>query len=588
MLLPYICDVSARETNNTGTTRKQIHQPHAKPKEMDCHFSFKSDYDFLCNICCITMAMEKREPGSSSLTMLENKIFYTPGPLPVRENDNYTEQIVREYVCREIYHSCKLDEERSGPFCFIHNVVQYVREVMESVTETDSERNKKQKIYDFLKSVIPENELAECKWLPSKHVDSKKKKKKKTSSVSEQECKDGELFQYPNSHLVYSKRWISHIIGFLDTNQKIKTKRYTDFTNLQKLLSSKVLFETIINASSDFEYEDEEENDEDDSMSVTSSDTTTSKKSKKKQSRDFKEFRKGRATALSAILRMHNSYSVRFQSWWITASTKIANVPIMLQTLSDSLRHVFGFKTSFRPGFKLNTNYRFETKTPVLSRFILNTVRDITGKQQPCPMEKICADHKNYLNTLYKTTPVVKIFDNFFKGCSQIILMVQTDTSDRKGKRQAVAGGKKRKGEDCLRIMKKFKMSETTGLNSMVFGDHITVEEEEEEEEDDTPSTSAFCKNELTADVIVVEYAETSSQSVTPQELSLDDQKPFIQIDCDRQTTSAMLEDDTVVDSVLDDQTDFMNDQSLEAIQMLQNSPKNFNEFFANLTSQIL
>ena len=155
MLFPYIVDCYA--TCQVMSQRKLVKQPNRKPKEEVCQYSFTSDYQFVRMTCSVTMRMELETPGSSSIfASLNGNFMYEDGPLPTSPDDMYSEAVLTEYVVREIYHSCVLDKEQNGPFCFLYKIVNYIRKIMDPVTKCELTKDIKQKIFDLLRSVIPE------------------------------------------------------------------------------------------------------------------------------------------------------------------------------------------------------------------------------------------------------------------------------------------------------------------------------------------------------------------------------------------------------------------------------------------------
>ena len=497
--------------------------------------------------------------------------MYQDGSLPTSPEEEYSHDTLTEYVMREIYHSCVLDKERNGPFCFVYNIVNYIKKIMGNVSESDLNKDIKKKIFDLLRSVVPEADLINSSWLYSKHTDESSNHRSPTIEEQQYVCCDdfgiaSELIQYPDSHLIYAKRWLSIIEGFF----RVKSRQSDDMLNLRSFINN---FETFLNES------DKNESDKNDDTNNPTTSTTATNGNKNRV------YQRERAAALSAVNRVQKSYSTRFLSWWSSVEAKLENPIMMQKALSDSLRAVFGFKTSFRPGFSPAINYRFDTKQQILTRDILNTLFMIVneGESQRGPdneLKQICDDHKIFLDTCYNHTDEIEIGTLFDceLGINKIIIVPRPKIDDRTGKQQALknAPDKKRLRADqlsqCLSQTKKFKKKETLQLNSLVFGPATVVnvpfsvvgggetrgKEEEEEEKKCT--------------------AETEQSKVVKSPSSKDNLT--VQVNCYQKTTTittdTLFDDESIIDSFLDE--DFMSNQSKVAIDLLQNE----NLFFVN------
>ena len=438
---------------------------------------------------------------------------------------------------------------------------------MDPVTECELTKDIKQKIFDLLRSVIPETSMTDSSWLHSKHSCNGGE----SPNIEQYLVHDYlfspvmEMHQYPNSHLIYGKRWLSIVEGFV----KVKSRQSQDLKQLHNIISN---VETFLDQNVD-------NDDDDDTFSVDSNLSVTSGKKKSRV------YQKERATALSAVNRVYKSYSTRFLSWWSSVEMKLNNPIAMQQALSNSLRAVFGFKTSFRPGFSLATNFRFDTKQPVLSREILNTLFEIMNKGKrsivvDTELEKICNDHKLYVEKCYNETEQIDLItlvnDPSTSGISKVVTLKQPQINDRTGKRQAnivdqESTNMKRIHTEhltqCIFQTKKFKKDRSLALNSLVFGSASMVNE-------------SHCSSPLPSVV---------SEDIEEKTVSFDDgnresnsgDNAIVPVNCYQKTTTVILEDlfdEEVTDSFLDAQKAFMMDQSQVAIDMLRHE----NFYFVN------
>ena len=491
----------------------------------------------------------------------------------------------RQSTLSEIYHSCVQDKNQNGPFCFLYKIIKYIEEVMSTVSQCELNRDIKRKIFDLLRSVVSETNMTNSSWLHTKHCNVGDDGGVEDYSIqTESEYLFDpvvELLQYPNSHLIYGKRWLSTMEGFLT----VKTKQSHGIKKIQNFIEH--FFEKSMNT-------DDEKDDvmmDYDSLSSVCSDLSTGDKKKRRN----RMYQKEQATALSAINRVYKSYSVRFLSWWASVEAKLNNPIAMQQALSNSLRAVFGFKTSFRPGFSLATNYRFDTKQSVLSRDILKTIFDLVNDDErstifnSSDLEEICKAHKQYIEGCYFTTEQIDLInlvkDETF-GVSKIITLKQPEIQDRTGKKQAttmfnqVSNGIKRMETEhlaqCLSQTQKFKRDESIALNSLVIFNATNKT---------TPSLPVSKSSLLPS--IVFEGISEETMSDISDEVASDHKNNnvdncFAQVNCYQKTTTIMMEEDLIdeetCDSFLNIQPSFMMDQSQVAIDMLRNE----NCYFVN------
>lgn len=137
MYFPFRVDLHSLKVEKDQQTNQTENKPKKKkntnlgrkrklPTEMIAIYEIASDFFFITLLCRTTYNMEILAPGSSNISFLNNE--YSSLPLPTKKTDTFTEEHLREYVAREIYHTCIWDKNSSGPFCFIYNVSSFLKE----------------------------------------------------------------------------------------------------------------------------------------------------------------------------------------------------------------------------------------------------------------------------------------------------------------------------------------------------------------------------------------------------------------------------------------------------------------------------
>ena len=118
--------VSKKRSASAGKTLGRKRQ---FPEESTAIFEFENDFSFIKLLCGVTFAMELGAPGSSNISFLGDD--YSDQALPTGETDVYTHEHLMEYIAREIYHTCKMDQLEEGPYSFICHVSKYLKERFE-------------------------------------------------------------------------------------------------------------------------------------------------------------------------------------------------------------------------------------------------------------------------------------------------------------------------------------------------------------------------------------------------------------------------------------------------------------------------
>lgn len=105
---------------NSSLGRKRI-----LPVEISAVHQFANNFMFVTFMCQTTYVKELNNPGSSNIHFLDD--IYSEEPLPTKETDVFTLKHLKEYVVREIFHTCVWDKEIFGPLSFIHDVIMYLK-----------------------------------------------------------------------------------------------------------------------------------------------------------------------------------------------------------------------------------------------------------------------------------------------------------------------------------------------------------------------------------------------------------------------------------------------------------------------------
>ena len=562
MLFPYIIDYNCVDKSELILNRSN-NQPKRKPKENVCRYEFDSNYHFVKTMCPLTFTMELKEQGSSAVP--NDTLICTEESLPTSPDDDFSDDILSAYICREIYHACVLDREHKGPFCFIYRIINYIKKVMRNAHRADLNANIKKKIFDLITSMeLEETDLTNSSWLFSKHTDETTNGRAVNSEddefIEEQYLIQDfgltkELLIHSNSHLIYAKRWLSIIESFL----KVKRDQSKGMEKIQNFMES---FQVYI--------DNPEAKDEDETCGIKVELPIATDDNIKK--RDNKIYQRERATALSAINRVQQSYITRFQSWWSTAENTLKN-PIVMQTaLRNGLMTVFGLKSALRPGFSLVTNYRFDTDQQVLTRPILNALYTITNKRNAVSrvddeLQQICDDFKvcmewNY-NHAEEITPQNVFGRRHELGINYVQIQNTFKSDERVSKNQAL----KRNALENKRVrepdfdpelsqIKKIKRDLTLMLNSEIFSRasvvNVVVPLTEEQE----------TENDLKTETTTTESADNEKCGSSAN----------VQVNCYQETTRITTDechDEEIIDNFIDDK--FISHQSKVAIDLLEN-----------------
>ena len=167
----------------SATAGKTLGRKRKFPEESTAIFEFENNFSFIKLLCGVTLAMELSAPGSSNISFLGDD--YNDQPLPTSETDVYTREHLMEYLAREIYHTCKMDQLEEGPFSFIYHISKYLKERFE-LKKNELPSTMCDRLNAFFDRVLPNRANSNAK----------------------------HLLEYVDSHIIVGGRWFQMVRSF--------------------------------------------------------------------------------------------------------------------------------------------------------------------------------------------------------------------------------------------------------------------------------------------------------------------------------------------------------------------------------------